>query len=326
MKPRVWVQRPSSEQELDQLRGRIDVVYGGDPNDLPGAEAVIVGANLDFGAELMDRAGAQLKAILRTGIGVDNVDIPAASERGILVVHTPDGPTESTSEHTVALLLSLAKRTVMGDMSLRNQDIDRPQLFGTEVRGRVLGLVGLGRIGRRVAEICAAGLKMRVIAYDPYVGPDHSNLPGVEKVDSLEFLLQTSDFVSLHTPLTEETRNLIGESQLLGMKAGSYLINASRGPVVDEAALARVLQSGHLAGAALDVFEVEPPPPEHPLLAFQNVVATPHIGSYTDLGAQAMWDGVTRQLFQLLDGERPRSLANPEVWPGRVGLPAGEDS
>jgi len=266
----------------------------------------------------MDRAGPTLKVIARPGVGVDNINIPDATQRGILVVNTPDAPTESTAEHAVALLLALSKRVVAGDMSLRGANIPRSRLLGSEVRGQVLGVIGFGRIGRRVAEICARGLKMRVIAYDPYVEQAEATALGVEMVDGLDALLAQADFVTLHPALTPETRGLFGERGLRQMKPGAYLINVSRGPVVDEATLARFLEEGHLAGAALDVFDPEPPEPDNPLLHMTNAVVTPHIGSYTDLGVQAMHGGVVDQLRQIFRGERPPFLLNPEAWPGRV--------
>ena len=321
MKPRVWVERQLDPAALARLKAAAEVIVGGDPAELPGADAVIISSLPRADAAFMDRAGPTLKVIARAGIGVDNVDIPAATERGILVVNTPDAPTESTAEHAVALLLALAKRVVAGDMHLRGAEIPRAALKGTEVRGRILGIVGFGRIGRRVAEICGQGLKMQVLAYDPYVARERAAEMGVEMVDRLETLLARADFVTLHTALTPETRGLIGERELRLMKRGAYLINVSRGPVVDEAALIRVLEEGHLAGAALDVFDPEPPAPENPLLHMRNVVVTPHIGSFTDLGVKALSEGAVTQVLQVLRGERPPFLLNPEAWPGRVTPP-----
>jgi D-3-phosphoglycerate dehydrogenase len=287
--------------------------------DLPGAAAVILGADLPADGAFMDTAGESLKVIARHGIGVDNVDLAAATGRGILVVNTPDAPTESTAEHAVALLLALAKRVVAGDMKVRGSDIPQVRLQGTEVRGRVLGVVGLGRIGRRVAEICSSGLQMRIIAYDPYIDPAQAATLRVEIVAKLETLLAQADFVSLHPALTPETRHLIGRPELQRLKPTAYLINVSRGPVVDEAALTEALAEGRLAGAAMDVFDPEPPSPDNPLFRLPNVVATPHTASFTDLGRQAMSQGAVEQVLQVLRGERPPCLVNPEAWPGRVG-------
>jgi D-3-phosphoglycerate dehydrogenase len=321
MNPKVWLDLKIVPEALARLTPATEVIADGTLDNLPGVAAVIMGVENQADGAFMDRAGASLQVIARHGIGVNNVDIPAASARGILVVNTPDAPTESTAEHTVALLLALAKRVVAGDMAMRGTDIPRVQLMGTEVRGRVLGVIGVGRIGRRVAEICALGLQMRVIAYNPGL-PDWSQLTalGVERVDSLDTLLAQADFLTLHPTLTPETTHMIGERELRLMKSTAYLINAGRGPLVDEAALAQVLAEGHLAGAALDVFDPEPPLPTNPLLGMTNVVATPHISSYTDLGYLAMGEGATEQVLQVLRGERPKYLLNPEAWPGRVKI------
>jgi D-3-phosphoglycerate dehydrogenase len=303
---------------LAHLQAAAEVIANAGLDTLPGVDAVIINSLTLAGAGFMDQAGPTLQIIARPGIGVDNIDIAAATQRGILVVNTPDGPTESTAEHAVALLLTLAKRVVAGNNSLRGAAIPRAHLLGTETRGRLLGVVGFGRIGRRVAEICAQGLRMRVIGYDPFVVLGQTAVPGVMLVGDLDRLLAEADFVTLHTPLTPETYHLIGERELRLMKPMAYLINASRGPVVDEAALARVLTAGHLAGAALDVFDPEPPLPHNPLFRLPNVIATPHIASFTDLATQAMGMGAVEQVLQALGGERPPFLLNAEAWPGRI--------
>jgi D-3-phosphoglycerate dehydrogenase len=318
MKSRVWVEAGLHQDALTQLEAAVKVITDTGLSCPPEVDAVILSSRPTADAAFMDQAGARLKVIARTGIGVDNIDIMAATQRGILVVNTPDAPTESTAEHAVALLLALSKRVVAGDMSLRGAEIRRPQLMGTEVRGRVLGVVGFGRVGRRVAEICRQGLGMRVIAYDPYVDPATVTALGVEVVDDLYALLTQADFVTLHPALTSETHGLIGERELRRMKPGAYLINVSRGPVVDEAALVRALEDGHLGGAGLDVFDPEPPAPDNPLLCMSNVVVTPHIGSYTDLGSKALGEGAVQQVLQVLRGEQPPFLLNPTVWPGRA--------
>lgn len=318
MTPRVWVETKLTSEAVARLEAAADVLTGGELDDLPGAHAAIIGSSVDAAGAFMDRAGRSLRVIARPGIGVDNVDLDAATERGVLAVNTPDAPTESTAEHAVALLLAAAKRVMAGDRALRGADVSRSELLGTEVRERVLGVVGLGRIGRRVAEICRHGLKMRVLTYDPYVDPAEAAARDAEMVDDLDDLLARADFVTLHTPLTPETRGLIGEAELRRMKPGAYLINASRGPVVDETALIRVLGEDHLAGAALDVFHQEPPAPDNPLLGMADVVATPHIASFTDLGTQAMSEGVVEGVLQALRGQRPPNLLNPAAWPGRA--------
>lgn len=315
MRPLIWYELPPDDVNRQRLEAAADVVVGGDIADLKNPFGVVISSLIDANGDFMDRLGPSLRVIARPGIGVDNVDLDAATLRGIPVIHTPDAPTESTAEHTVALLMAVAKRVVTGARYLETGAFARTEMFGTELRDRVLGVVGMGRIGRRVAEICGQGLRMRILAYDPFLGT--LDIPGVEFTDDLDDLLARADMVTLHVPLTPHTRSLIGEAQLRRMKRGSYLVNASRGPVVDEQALIRALRDGHLAGAALDVFDPEPPAPDNPLLRMNNVVCTPHIASYTDRGSSAMRSGIVDQLLQLIAGERPPYIVNPDAWPGR---------
>jgi D-3-phosphoglycerate dehydrogenase len=319
MKPKVWIQANLAGEALTRLEPVTEVIKSDDMADLVGAEAVVISSLVEANGAFMDQAGPTLKLIARPGIGVDNVNLQDATERGILVVNTPDAPTEGTAEHAVGLMLAIAKRVVAGSVMLRGGELERSRLLGTEVRGKVLGVVGFGRIGSRVAQICAQGFGMRVITYDPYLGDrGRAERLGVELAPDLNTLLAQADFVTLHTALTPETRRLMSEPQLRHMKRGAYLINVSRGPVVDEAALIRVLDEGHLAGAALDVFDPEPPLTDNPLLHMANVVATPHTAAYTDSGIKAMSEGIVEQILQVLRGERPSHLVNAAAWPGRV--------
>ena len=319
MKQKVWVGYDLMPGPLALLEAETATIHSTELADLPGVAGAILGVDPMADAAFMDRAGPSLKVIARHGIGVDNVDLAAATERGILVVNTPDAPTESTAEHAVALLLALAKQVAAGDRNLRGAaNIPHSRLQGTELRGRVLGVVGFGRIGRRVAEICGDGLQMQVIAFDPYLNQALAPMTEVEVVDNLETLLDRADVVSLHPALTPKTRHLIGQPELHRMKPTAFLINVSRGPVVDEVALVEALEAGQLAGAAMDVFDPEPPASDNPLFRLPNVVATPHISSFTDLGRQAMSQGAVEQTLQVLRGERPSSLVNSEAWPGRA--------
>ncbi len=304
-------------ERLRDMAGVAEVVIDPELEAVAGADIVVVGAR-KIDAEFMAKAGNRLKMIATPGIGVDKIDVDAASERGIIVIHNPDAPTESTAEHAVALLMAMAARVMVGNRFLRgDRTVDRADMRGTELLGRNLGVVGYGRIGRRVAEICASGLKMNVTVHDPYVDLQQETPERVTLTDDLETVLKDAKFVTLHTPLLPATRHLIGERELRMIPQGGYLVNASRGPVVDEQALIRVLQDGHLAGAALDVTDPEPPLPDNPLLAMKNVIVTPHIASGTDRGIHAMMHGVADQIAQVIGGEPPRSMVNPKVWPGR---------
>ena len=319
MKPKVWSEVQLHPEALARIQAVADVIITRERDELPGAEAAVIGGSTVDDA-FLDQAGPTLKMVIRHGIGYNAVDVPACTARGVLACNTPDGPTESTAEHTVTLLLSVAKRILEADAVLRhNQPYTRAGLTGVEVRDKVLGVVGFGRIGRRVTDICALGLRMRVLVYDPFLNANATLPDGAAVVESLDTLLAEADFVTVHAPLSPETHHLISDRAFGVMKRGAYLINASRGPVVDEAALIRALQSGHLAGAGLDVFDPEPPHPDNPLLQMPNVIATPHVASNTDKGNWRMSQGVADQVIQLLAGERPTFVIDAAAWPGRMG-------
>ncbi|MDE0609033.1 MAG: hypothetical protein OXH77_03850 [Anaerolineaceae bacterium] len=320
MKARLWIEFKVPQEFLAPFPGMVEIVNGDGPHKLAGSRIVIRSPGLAIDAGFMDSVGPRLQLLPMPGTGLDHIDIPAASDRGILVCNNPEAPCESTAEHTVGLLLAVAKRIVSGDRQLHAGAVDRASLVGSELRGRTLGVLGYGRIGRRVAEICTVGLKMKALVHGPRLRPGSPLGEGIVIASSLDSVFEQADVVTLHMPLSAETRHLVRERQLRLMKRGSYLINTSRGAVVDEDALIRVLQEGHLAGAGLDVFDPDPPAGDNPLLHMPNVVATPHIAPFTDESFRAMWSGVAEQTRQVLRGERPANLANPEVWPGRSGL------
>jgi len=319
MTKKVWMEWPLPPTLATRLTALAEVVSDGDMAKLHGS-TVISAIRRYYDGEFMDRVGPNLIMIAKPGIGVDNIDLDAATERGILVCNTPDAPSESTAEHAVALLMAVAKRVMVGDMHLRGAtDLGRDEMRGTELLGSSLGIVGYGRIGRRVAEMCALGIRMHVTVFDPFL-PDDVALPaGVARTEDVDAIFAENRFVTLHTPLLPETHHLVNERRLRLMKPGSYLINASRGGVVDEAALIKALQDGHLAGAGLDVFDPEPPQADNPLLQMKNVVLTPHIASNTEAGMAAIQAGTVDNIVDVLKGERPAWIANSEVWPGRMG-------
>jgi D-3-phosphoglycerate dehydrogenase len=278
------------------------------------ADAIIASARVRYDAELMDRVPT-LRVISRTGIGLDNISLADASERGIAVCHAPDGPTISTAEHAIALLLAVAKELPRTMDALRG---GRGDFFndyaGIELHGLRLGVVGLGQIGRRVATFAQA-LGMEVAAYDPFVAPEVAEALGVELAPELDALLAGADAVSLHAPLTAQTAKLIDRKRLATMKRGAILVNTARGGLVDEGALLEALRSGHLRGAGLDVFDPEPPEPDNELLRRSDVIATPHIAGATGAGKDRLWRIAIAQALQVLRGERPAGLVNPEMWP-----------
>ena len=321
----IWSGRALQPPALAALQGLATVFVSrvGERNDwyeeAATADVIVVAGETFVTGQVMDRIGERLRIVARTGIGVDRIDLEAATQRGIMVLNTPDGPTESTAEHAVALLLNLCKQVMVGDRIVR---LGQPfpaltdLVPGFEVAGAVLGLVGLGRIGSRVAAI-ARVLGMQVQAFDPFVSAERASALGVELIASLDELLRRAHVVSLHCPATPETRHLMNAERLNMMPKGSYLINVARGALIDEAALVEALRSGQLSGAALDVYDPEPPVADNPLFALPNTICTPHIGSYTAASVLRMQVMACEQIASALRGERPANLVNADVW-GRI--------
>lgn len=243
------------------------------------ADGCIVRSATRITADLLASPG-KLRAIVRAGVGVDTIDVAAATRKGIVVMNTPGGNTFSTAEHTVSMMMALARHIPAADATLRQGKWERNKFVGTQLVGKTLGVVGLGRIGREVARR-AAGLDMKVVGFDPFLTPDRSAQLGIEAVADIDQLLPRCDFLTVHTPLTDETRNLIDAPGLAKMRKGARVINCARGGIINEEALVEALKSGHLAGAALDVYVQEPLPADHPLLKLGNVVLTPHLGAST---------------------------------------------
>jgi D-3-phosphoglycerate dehydrogenase len=252
-------------------------------------------------------AGISLKVIGRAGIGVDNIDVPAATERGIVVFNTPDANATTTAELTIAHLLSLSRHLPQADRSVRSGAWQPTRYVGSELAGKTIGIIGFGTIGRLVAVRCA-GLKMHVWAYDPFVSPEIMAQSAAEPRE-LDALLAGADYVTLHCPMIEKTRNLIDASRIATMKPGARLINCARGGLVDEDALVAALTSGHLAGAALDVF-VKEPPKDSPLLALDNVVLTPHLGASTEEAQQAVSVQIAEDIAHFLSTGAAETAVN----------------
>jgi len=257
----------------------------------------------------------------RHGVGLDCIDVEAASAAGIPVVFAPGSNSMAVAEHAVTLMLMAAKKVWQAGVRFRMQgDYDfRLQISGMELTGKTLGLVGLGNIGRRVAAICQHGFRMSVVGFDPYITAEALEREGlaVELTDRLEEVLARADVLSIHAPGGGETTKLIGEPQLRQMRKGAILVNTSRGMLIDEAALHRALVDGHLAGAGLDVFDPEPPSPGNPLLALENVVATPHTAAHTAEANRNMAVAVAENVLSVLAGQKPKGLANPQIWERR---------
>lgn len=260
----------------------------------------------------------RLVVVACSGRGTDAIDIEAATRRGVAVVNNPGFGSRPVSEAAIAMMLALAKRLFGSDRWTRRGEgwqhrSDVAEFM--ELEGKTLGIVGLGEIGTECARKAIAAFRMRVLAYDPYVPADKARSIGAAKVDSLDELLAAADVVSLHPELTAETRGMIGEAQLRRMKRSAFLVNTSRGKVVQQAPLVRALSERWIAGAALDVYEDEPLGSANPLYALDNVVLTPHVAGLSREATEGMSLSAARQLLQALAGERPPHLVNPEVWP-----------
>jgi len=264
-------------------------------------------------AALIERC-PDLLAVSTSGAGYDTVDVAACTAAGVLVVNQSGGNADAVAEHTVAMMLSLTKNIPQTDRSVRSgKRAPRESFKGWNARGRTVGVVGIGNVGSRVARICGLGLQMKVLACDPYLTAEQVQARGATKVD-LATLLAESRFVSIHCPYNDETRNMIGARELNAMQAGSYLITTARGGIVDENALAKALELKHIAGAGVDVWIDEPPPLSHPLLAFDNLIATYHTAGITHDSRNNMADWNAQQVAGILRGERPPRLINPDAW------------
>jgi D-3-phosphoglycerate dehydrogenase len=261
------------------------------------ADGLVVRSETKVTPELMN-AATRLRVIGRAGVGVDNIDVAAATERGIVVMNAPDGNTITTAEHTLALMVSLARRVPQANESLRGGRWERKRFIGVELQGKTLGIVGLGRIGRVVAGRARA-FGMNIVAFDPFIAPDQARDLELE-IASLDEVFARADFLTVHTPLTAETRGIVGASAFSKMKRGVRVINCARGGLVDERALLAAIKEGIVAGAALDVFEQEPPPTDHPLLALDEVIVTPHLGASTTEAQEGVALTVAEQMRDYL--------------------------
>ena len=323
-RPPVLVSRKLPQPVMDRLAGECDLTVWTETTAMPrelllrdaaGRRGLVTLLTERVDDELLDAAGPDLVVVANYAVGFDNIDVAACSRRGVLVSNTPDVLTEATADMTWALLMAAARRVAEGDRFLRSRQpwIWGPEmLLGQDVHGRTLGVIGFGRIGRAVARR-AAGFGMRVLYYDPVAPP--AGETGAEPV-GLDELVATADFVSVHVSLSPETHHLIDAARLRQMKPTAVLVNAARGPVVDERALAEALDAGEIFAAGLDVFEHEPAV-DPGLLAHPRAVIVPHLGSATVDTRLAMGMLAADNLLAALDGRRPPTLVNPEVWDRR---------
>jgi len=305
--------------EILQREGSIevDVMIGLSPEELLGRvgeyEGLVVRSATKVTADVIG-AAKNLRVIGRAGVGYDNIDLEAASERGIVVMNSPEGNTNTAAEHTIALLMSVARNIPVANESVKSGKWERSRFMGVEVMGKTLGVIGLGRIGSLVAKR-GMGLDMKVLAYDPYISQETASRAGLELVD-LDELLRSADYITVHTPRTPETRNLIGAREFALMKDGVRLINCARGQILDEDALYDALVSGKVAGAGLDVFSQEPPPSDSALLRLDQVICTPHLGASTTEAQVRVATAIAEQMVDFFTTGQIRNAVNaPSVHP-----------
>ena len=309
---RVLVREPIAAAGVELLRSRFDVDVDGDSDlaeTIAGYDAIVIRSATQLTGEVIARAD-RLKVIGRAGVGVDNVDVDAATRRGIVVANAPDSTVVSAAEQTIGLLVALARNIPQAHAALKQGTWERSRWGGIELAGKTLGVLGLGRIGQQVARR-AAGLGMRVVAFDPFVGEDRFREAGIERETTLEAVLAAADFVTLHLPLTDETAGIIDRDAIASMREGARLINAARGALVDEDALVEAIRSGKLAGAALDVFCSEPY--SGPLLELDEVVVTPHLAASTDEAQDRAGVIVAEQVVAALEGGLVTNAVNIPV-------------
>ena len=311
-RPRVLVREPIAEAGLALLRRRFDVTVDGDSDlaaSIGGYDAIVVRSATQLTAEVLERAG-RLKVIGRAGVGIDNVDVDAATRRGIVVANAPESTVVSAAEHTVGLLLALGRNIPQAHAALKAGRWERSRYAGIELAGKTLGILGFGRIGQQVARR-AAGLGMRIVAHDPFVGRDRFRELGVERAETADEVLAAADFLTLHLPSTPETQGSIGPEAFASMRDGVRLVNAARGELVDEEALLAALDSGKVAAAALDVFSHEPYTGS--LLERDNVIVTPHLAASTAEAQDRAGLIVAEQVAAALDGGLVTNAVNIPV-------------
>src|SRR5256885_554616 len=318
--PKVLIADSISQRGVDELSrdGALEVAIKTALSEkelvdlIPQFSALVVRSQTKVTADILN-AGERLRVVGRAGVGVDNVDVETATRRGIIVLNAPGGNTVSTAEHAFSLLLSVARKIPQADANVRNKNWNKKDFEGVELYDKTLGIIGMGRIGSELSRRAIA-FGMRVVAYDPYLSATRARRLQVELVDELDDLLASTDFISLHTPLTAETRHLFDRARLQKTKHGVRIINCARGGLIDEDALAAALQDRHVAGAALDVFETEPLPPDSPLRGAPNLVLTPHLGASTAEAQESVGIEIAQSIrAALLEGTIRNAVNMPNL-------------
>jgi D-3-phosphoglycerate dehydrogenase len=326
-KPKVLVADAIADRGIEDLRagGELDVVVktGLKESELleivPDFSGIVVRSQTKITARVIE-AATKLRVIGRAGVGVDNVDVEAATKKGVIVMNTPGGNTISTAEHAFSLLMSISRNIPQADASIKAGKWDRKSFEGVELYNKTLGILGMGRIGTEIARRAIA-FGMRVLAYDPYLAPSKARMLQVELIENLDDLLPQVDFLTLHMPLTSETKHIIDKRRLKLLKPGCRIVNCARGGLINEDALYEVLKSKHVAAAALDVFEVEPPPADFPLRSLPNVVLTPHLGASTTEAQESVGIEIAQAIrAALLQGEIRNAVNVPNIDAVTLGV------
>ena len=319
MKKKILIVQPIHERGVQVFDDRFDVRVASDPSvatvirEIKGVEGVVV-RTAPFPREIIEAADA-LKVIGRHGVGVDNIDLKAATEKGVIIVNTPNANATSVAEHTLTVIGALAKQMTVYNKEMRAGQWEiRNSYRAVDLDGKTLGLVGIGRVGSLVARKAAAAFNMKVIAFDPYVAPEKAREIDITLVAASDDIFRQADVVSLHTPLTPETRGFVNAARLRLMKPTAFLVNFSRGEVIDEKALYEALKTGVIAGAAIDVFAPEPPLKDNPLFELDNIIVSPHSAALTQECVIRMATGAAEGVVDVLTGRRPQFVVNPEVF------------
>ncbi|MHB8907708.1 MAG: hydroxyacid dehydrogenase [Syntrophales bacterium] len=319
MKKKILIVQPIHESGVRVFDDRFEVRVASDPSaatvikEIKGVEGVVV-RMAPFTREIIEAADS-LKVIGRHGVGVDTIDVKAATERGIVVTNTPNANAISVAEHTITAIGALAKRVTVYNRAIREGQWEiRNSYQAADLDGKTLGLVGIGRIGSLVARKAAAAFNMKVIAFDPYVAPEKAREMGIALVPTSDDVFRQADVVSLHTPLTPETKGFVNAGRLGLMKRTAFLVNFSRGEVVVEKALYEALKSRVIAGAAIDVYDPEPPLKENPLFGLDNIILSPHSAALTQECVIRMATGAAEGVVDVLTGKTPQFVVNPEVF------------
>ena len=315
---KVLLSEPIDRAGIKVLEGRVQLLVSPDPSErsvgqmMKDVHGLIVRTATRINRAMIE-AAANLEVISRTGGGLDNVDVQAATDHRIVVCGVKGPQDRFVAEHAVSLMTALAKQLFYLNGEVRRGNFKaRFEYRPVGLAGKRVGLVGLGRIGRLVAETCIRGLGMEVLGFDPYIKAEDIKIPGLLVTQSLQEVIQTADFLSLHVPLSDETRGLIGREHLRLMKPTAFLINTSRGEIIEEPALVSALREGTIAGAALDVFAKEPPDPRHPLFQLENVILTPHTASLTRDAVARLAEGAAQNVIDVLEGREPSYSVNWE--------------